>query len=178
MKTESVYVENNMAYWFNLRDTQIVGTGRGKAVPIGATGVDETTFTQYQALKKKAVSEGRTPVITYENDTLALAPDNRIILKFDISTNDTVDGKDVIEADGVDAATITISVMQTDEVTVRKNVNATRLLPLFGGRLFKVTVVKGVGTVSFTTTETGVYSVQSNDEYKLVGETSFIAADY
>lgn len=71
-----------------------------------------------------------------------------------------------ITADGVDSATITLTVYQSDGVTPKTNVNKSQNLPVDtpkGRAQAKVTVANGSGTLNLSTTEYGYWTIPGTD---------------
>ena len=155
-----------MAVFLKVNDAtnQITGYQRSKsaiAPAVGARHVERTEvqMDEYFALRQQAADEQRNAYITEANGDLTLAPDTRPFI------NVTAD-KAEIDADGIDAVTLTVRLLNADG-SPKTSFNGTVKAEIFGLFRVRFVFVSGVATKALRTTQSGIYVLQSTDDYRL-----------
>ncbi len=158
-----------MPTFLRVEGGEVTGRVSGPKIQPSATLVlaDDTMLAQLRDLEAQIYASGRTARVQYDKGALSLPPDSRPFLRI-------ASDKPEIAADGVDAATITFSVLRQDG-NVNTNFNGTRTFEVFEGRYLRLVFASGVATKRFKTLNSGLYGIRSTDTYRLESPFSLIA---
>ncbi len=170
-------------------DSRIVEHSRQSAtLPASNEQVDYIEVTEEQQsiikmLQRSLSDDGRDPLVYYTAELgVHTKDDNRTIFIVNIETvNDEIDysglseSVDYIVSDGQDQATVTITMIDSDGVTVPYN--GSRVATFFGDRIVLLNYVDGVAVKLFASLKSGLYTLSSTPEYKLTGEVHLLVVE-
>jgi hypothetical protein len=158
---------------FTLDGLKIVGWQSGKTVPSGnieVTDADREAYNAAQATMKLDGRSGERP--EWNGNQVVIPPDTRPVIRVESPAPiDPQLGVAVIDADGIDEATITITklVSQSDPSTDTGFNNTVRLL--LNNRLVRFNFTNGIATKVFKSTSFKEFELKSNPRFKV--ETAF-----
>ena len=157
--------------------TKII-TGYQESTNLDGPGVvedaDGSKYGEYTA----AINGGALyEMVSWNGSEVVVGDDPRALFSVDIVTDqpEGPDGEDIILADGVSAATVTITMIDGSGDTVP--FNGARLAEFFDGRVALLTYTNGVATKTFKTTKSGVFKINSTQAYRLTGESMITAVE-
>jgi hypothetical protein len=116
---------------------------------------------QYHALRREQRQQGRRRGPRWDGSTIALRPETRPRFKAEASSLE-------LDADGVDAITITVSKMQGPNVDTTFSGTERWRSGHFFGRPVRLIFTNGVATWTFKTKEPGQHGARSGHEYRLI----------
>ena len=134
-------------------------------------------------IQRSLSSEGREPIVYYTNELGVYSEDdNRTIFTVDIQTiheeieySGTQEPVDYIIADDQDEATVTITMVDSEGITVPYS--GSRVATFFSGRIVLLNYVNGIATKSFKSKESGLFTLSSTPDYKLTGEVNLLVVE-
>jgi len=150
-----------MPTFLQVENGEVLGYVTGAKVQASAKLVeaDDALMTEYRTLEKQLLDAEQPGRVLYNNGRFSLPVDGRPRLS---ATSD----KATIAADGVDTATITISVLRADG-TVNTGFTAVRMFEFRSGRFWRLSFQNGVATKTFATRTSGRFSIETTPEYRL-----------
>jgi len=155
-----------------------VVTGYQESPSLSGAGVvpdaDGALYAQAQA----AISAGALhSMVTWDGTAILVGTDPRALFNVVITTDQPTgtNGEDIILADGVSTATVTITMV--DGVGATVPYTGTRIAEFFDGRIAMLNYVSGVAVKTFTSKKSGVFKLASTEAYKLTGEVTVFAVE-
>lgn len=160
-----------MPAFLRIENGAVVGYASGARLTEkdGLVPATRELLVELRALEAQLSQSGRSALtarVQYADGVLSLPPDTRPYLRI---TSDKAE----IEADGVDTATITFEVLRQSG-SVNTGFSATHTFTMYG-RILRLRFTAGVATKPFRTTQSGVYSLNSTDDYRLESPFSLLA---
>lgn len=145
--------------------------------------VTEEINNQIRLKHQELARENRIPEVFYTaGNGVFTNPDTRPIFNVTITTNNpdvlyapTREMIDYIKADGIDTATVTTTAVDAQGNTLP--FTGVRATELFNGRVALLNYVNGVAVNTFTSNESGLFTLSSTKDHRLIGEAKLLCVE-